>query len=154
MSFYVNNIVSEDMFEEILADERIAIVRFGYAESPECQRLDRMLAALESTVGRYFAFSAYETKDVTQKIRKRYEISDETRCILVFFSQKKPVYVSFCRRPSYQVSEKFPTLDELFSLLIMVNQGITHRKKIINIYGTYFEGKRGGKKPEASEDYE
>ncbi|EHY65284.1 U5 snRNP protein, DIM1 family [Nematocida ausubeli] len=142
MSFFLNNIVSDKMFEDLLNDKRILLVRFGYAEEKECQRIDRMLSELNGMVCRYFAIAAYETKDVADALRRKYKISEDTRHVLVFFSKRAPIYVSFCKRPNFQVSETIPGTDEMLSLLIMVHQGIFHNKKIINVYGTYFESKK------------
>lgn len=149
MSFFLDNIDSEHMFEELLKEERIVILRFGSAGEHECQRLDRMLAAVGRTVDKYFVIAAYETKDVTQSIRKKYNITDKRKHILIFFHKGLPVYLSFCKKPNFQVVETIPGSEELLSLLVMVHQGVTHKKKIINIYGTYFGEKKSPTEPKA-----
>ncbi|EIJ88697.1 U5 snRNP protein, DIM1 family [Nematocida parisii] len=151
MSFYLNNIMSDQMFDDLLKEKRILLVRFGYAAEKDCERLDRMLASINQMVSRYFAIAAYETRDVTELLRKKYNITEETRHILVFFTKGAPIYVSFCKRPSFQICEYIPGVEEMLSLLIMVHQGITHNKKIINVYGTYFENKKSVRKLEKQE---
>ncbi|KAI5191784.1 U5 snRNP protein, DIM1 family [Nematocida minor] len=148
MSFFLNNITSEQMFEELLQDHRIALVRFGFSERPECVRLDRLLSTLNKSVHRYFAIAAYEIKDVTPPLRKKYKITDSAQNILVFFSKGVPIYVSFCKRPNFQITEEIPGSEELLSLLVTVHQGVTHNKRIINVYGTCFEGNRSQKRKE------
>lgn len=139
MSFYLNNITTEKMFEDLLQDERVVLVRFGVAEKPECQRLDRLISSLSKEVWNYFLIAAYEKKDVPKTLRKKYSIADGWHNVLIFFYRGKPVYVSFHRKPNFQVTDEIASTNDLLSLLVTVQQGVKHKRKVINVYGLPFE---------------
>lgn len=135
MSFFLNNITTEKMFDEILQDRRIVLVRFGVAEKPECQRLDRIISSLDKSINTYFSIAAYEKKDVSKYHRKKYNITDTEDSILIFFFNSHPIYISFNKKPNFQVTDKISNPNELLSLLVIIHQSIKHNRKTVYIYG-------------------
>ncbi|KAI5180952.1 U5 snRNP protein, DIM1 family [Nematocida sp. AWRm80] len=139
MSFLIRNIHTYTEFIETIEDRRPVLIRFGHGYTPTCKRMDLLLHLVNRDVNHYINIVAYDTMEISNDTFKRYAITKDTLCTLVFFYNKAPIYIAFNHKPAIQINEPIPNKAELLSLIVFVYQGVTHEKKIINVPTEYAE---------------
>ncbi|KAI5170576.1 hypothetical protein NEFER03_0035 [Nematocida sp. LUAm3] len=137
MSFYIENVLAEKEFNQLLSEEKIVLVRFGLAEEEETKKIDKILSSFAMETSAYFRIVACEVQDMPETLLKRYRVSKLSTATIVFFHKGKPLMLEINKVRSFYLHAPFPSVNNFLSLLIHIHLGIckNHRKISMSIPG-------------------